>query len=314
MCGVSCAQTNVISVLGEVNTPLKLSSDDIKNMERFHMNKVTLIKEKKRPSDPEELLSVHNYKGVLLRDILEKAGMKYVRKWEPGVYFRVKGSGNRQVTFSFGEIFYSSIGSSVLIAYEKDGKPIAPEDGLGEMIIATDIRAGREIAGVIEIIVERVDVEMQVYEDRKKNIIRPPTSEFLLIDKKNKKSANIKLVDLKKMDSLHIRDVVMTGDCEGFHGIYSFRGVPLRSLLENVGIDPWNQDYNRYVLIYSENGFSATFSFGEIFNSRLSDNIIIAYEKDGKGLDETEGFARSAVREDAMGGRSVKRIYRIEIR
>ncbi len=155
---------------------------------------------------------------------------------------------------------------------------------------------------------------MKVYEERERNIIRPPTSEFLIIDKKSGKSKKFDLAELKKYEPLVIKDVVLTGDCEGFGGIYTFKGVSLRLLLEQMGINPLDNEYQRYVLIYSENGFAATFSFGEIFNSRLSDNFVIAYEKNGKPLGEKEAFAMSAVREDSMGGRSVKRIHRIEIR
>jgi|WetSurMetagenome_2_1015567.scaffolds.fasta_scaffold26592_1 hypothetical protein len=314
LCSEICsAAITELSVSGEVKTPLKISLESLKGMEPFHINKVILVKPKK-PGVADEMISMSNYKGVLLRDILEKAGMKYVRKYEPGVYFRVKGSGNREVVFSFGEIFYSSIGRSVLIAYEKDGKPINNTDGLGELIISTDVRAGRNMSGVKEILVERIDVKMQVYEDREKHIDRPPTSEFSIIDKRTQKSMRITLEELKKFKHLKIDDAVMAGDCEGFHGIYAFKGVSLRPLLEKFGIDPYNSDYDRYVLICSENGFCATFSFGEIFNSRLSDDIIIAYEKDGALLDKADAFARSVVREDSVGGRSVRRINTFEIR
>jgi hypothetical protein len=218
------------------------------------------------------------------------------------------------VVFSFGEIFYSSIGRSVLIAYEKDGKPVDDAAGVGELVITTDLRAGRSISGVTEIIVERVEVPMNAYDDRRKKVTRPPTSEFTLVDKKRRKAMRIGLEDLKKFDPVRMDAAVMAGDCEGFHGIYSFKGSSLRSLLEKFGIDPFTADYDRYVLVCSENGFCATFSFGELFNSRLSDNIIIAYEKDGAPLDRTEAFAKSVAREDSVGGRSVRRISSIEVR
>jgi DMSO/TMAO reductase YedYZ molybdopterin-dependent catalytic subunit len=302
-----------ISVVGDVKTSLTISLDDLKKMDAFHIANVTLLKEKKQ-NEPEGRIGVFNYKGVLLRDILEKAGMKHVRKYEPGVYIRVIGSSSREVVFSFGEIFYSSIGRSVMLAYEKDGKSLSTEDGLGELVVSTDLRSGRGISGVREIRVERVDISMLVYEDMKKNVIRPPTSAFLLSDKKAQKSMQIGLEDLKKLDTLYVRDAVLTGECAGFHGVYSFKGVSLRSLLEKLGVDPYSGAYDRYVVISSENGFSATFSFGEVFNSRLSDDIVIAYEKDGKPLNEEDAVAMSAVREDSTGGRSVRRISKIEMR
>jgi DMSO/TMAO reductase YedYZ molybdopterin-dependent catalytic subunit len=107
-------------------------------------------------------------------------------------------------------------------------------------------------------------------------------------------------------------DAVMTGDCEGFRGVYSFEGPTLRAVLEHAGVNLARSDYRRHVVISSSDGFCATFSFGEILNSRLSDNIIIAWKKNGKPMTE-DGFARSVVREDSTGGRSVRRISLIEI-
>jgi CRP-like cAMP-binding protein len=114
-------------------------------MPSFHINNVALLKEKKHHKDKENLICVADYRGVLLRDILEKAGMEYIRKWEPGVYVCVRGSENKDVVFSFGEIFYSSIGRSIILAYEKDGKPIHFSKGCGELIVATDVRDGRRV-------------------------------------------------------------------------------------------------------------------------------------------------------------------------
>jgi len=309
----SFALNDSLIVTGDVKTALNLSLVDLKEMDSFHIANVTMLKERK-PNEPEERIGVYHFKGVLLRDILEKAGMKHVRKYEPGVYIKVIGEGGREVVFSFGEIFYSSIGRSTLIAYEKDDRGIDAGDGLGELVVATDLRSGRFIKGVREIRVERVDIKMNVYEENKKNIIQPPTSELILTDKRTNKSLRISLEELKKMDVLNVEEAILTGDCVGFHGVYSFKGTALRSLLERIGVDPFSGAYDRYVVVSSENGFSATFSFGEIFNSRLSDNIVIAYEKDGKLLSSEEAFAMSAVREDSLGGRSVRRISKIVIR
>ena len=44
------------------------------------------------------------------------------------------------------------------------------------------------------------------------------------------------------------------------------------------------------------------------------DQIVIATVKDGKPLSSTDGFAMSVTGEDSTGGRSVKRIKKIEVR
>jgi DMSO/TMAO reductase YedYZ molybdopterin-dependent catalytic subunit len=307
------AATEAITVRGDVLNTLTLTLDELRKMPSFHINNVTLIHEKAELTDPDKLIGVDNYHGVLLRDLLERAGMKHIRKWEPGVIFRVKNTDGREVVFSFGEIFYSSIGRSVIVALEKSGKSIQSKQGIGELIVATDVRAGRRLTGIKEIVVERVEVSLQAYEDKKKNIIRPPTSQFTISDRKSGKNLKINMEELGKLPSLYINDAVMTGDCEGFRGVPSFEGPTLKLLVKMLGVK-WNEESNnRLVLITSEDGFCATFSLGEIFNSRLSDNIIIAYKKNDKLLEPRDGFAMSVVREDSAGGRSVKRIQSIEI-
>jgi DMSO/TMAO reductase YedYZ molybdopterin-dependent catalytic subunit len=300
-----------ISVSGEVRQPITLSVDELRAMPPFTIKNVTLLDEKKKPTDPERLLMVASYRGVLLRDLLERAGMKHVRKFEPGVFIRVIGARGKEVVYSFGEIFYSSIGRSVLLGYERDGK--ADDEGGGvELITSTDVRSGRRIGDVREIVVERVAIKLEAYTDKQKKIVRSPSPLITLIDGKSNALRTITLDTLKALPSLRIDDAVMTGDCEGFRGVYSFEGPTLRAVLENNGVNVTDRDYRRYVVISSSDGFSAVYSFGEILNSRLSENIIIAWKKNGELITE-DGFARSVVREDSTGGRSVRRISRIEI-
>lgn len=311
MSGMASAAS--VAVRGAVNKELDLSADQLKKMAPFHIDKVTLLEEKKRDEDPEKLIAgLASYTGVLLRDVLEKAGMKYIRKFEPGVYVRVRGRDGKQVVFSFGEIFYSSIGRSILLAYERDGKAIGDKSGGVELIVSTDVRSGRRITDVRDIVVERVNVELKAYEDRAKNIVRPPSTRIDFIDKSRGISKQISFEDMKNLPVVSMRDVVMNGDCEGFKGVFTFEGPALKALLERQGITSSVTDYNRFVLLSSESGFCATFSFGEIFASRLQDNIIVALKRNGRVLD-ADGFARSAVREDSLGGRSVRCINRIEI-
>ncbi|MDD3294663.1 MAG: molybdopterin-dependent oxidoreductase [Geobacteraceae bacterium] len=300
-----------VSVSGEVRQPVTLSVAELREMPPFTIKNITLLDDKKKPTDPERLLMVASYKGVLLRDLLERAGMKHVRKFEPGVLIRVIGASGKEVVFSFGEIFYSSIGRSVLLGYERDGKAVNEGDEL-ELITSTDVRSGRRIGNVREILVERVSIKLEAYTDKAKKIVRPTSPLITLIDGKSNKQRTITLETLKALPSQRIDDAVMTGDCEGFRGVYTFEGPTLRTVLESSGVNITDKDYRRYVVISSSDGFCAVYSFGEILNSRLSDNIIIAWKKNGEMITE-DGFARSVVREDSTGGRSVRRISRIEI-
>lgn len=308
-CSAGTSSETTLSVHGAVEHPLDLSMEEIQGMPEFHINYVSSLKEKLSPSDKEELVEIANYGGVLLRDVLEKAGMEHKRKYEPGVYFRTKGSDGKEVIFSFGEIIYSSIGRSTLLAYRKNGKLT----GDLELIISNDIRNSRRISGVSEIVVERVDIPMNVYKEKEDNVVQPPTQELTILDKKTGKSRTITLADLEILPGINLFDKVQIGDCEGFRGVYSYAGATLRALLESAGFASFPYQYDRYVAVTSKSGFSATYSMGELFNSKLGNNIIVAYKKDGAILGKDEGFAMMAVGEDSTGGRSVKCISEIYI-
>jgi hypothetical protein len=303
------AQETSIAVRGAVQTELSLSLADIMAMPPLLIRDVPVIPERVRDRKDQEQVTQTTFRGVLLRDVLYKAGLKYKRKWEPGVFIQVRNKSNREVVFSFGEIFYSSIGRSILIAYERDARPFPPT-----LVVATDIHDGRMMAAISEIKVARVDVELLAYDDQEKKKVRPPSTEFTLVDSAIQKERRIKPADLKAFPKVHIPAAVLIGDCEGFHGIHSLDGVPLSTLLKKILTIPDPAPYNRYVLITSDDGYCATYSFGEIFNSRLGDQIVIATIKDGKPLSPADGFAMSITGEDSTGGRSVRRIKKIEVR
>jgi DMSO/TMAO reductase YedYZ molybdopterin-dependent catalytic subunit len=303
------SQETAIAVKGEVLKELSLSLAEIKAMPPLLIRDVPLIPERVRDKKDEELVTQTTFRGVLLRDVLYRAGMKNKRKWEPGVFIKVRNQDNRELLFSFGEIFYSSIGRSILLAYELDEKPCPLT-----LVVATDIHDGRMMKGIAEITVSRVDVPLLAYEDKAKSKVRPPSTEFTLVDRASKIQRIMKLADFKTFPKTHIPAAVMIGECEGFHGIHSLDGVALSVLLKKVLTVPDPAPYNRYVLITSDDGYCATYSFGELFNSRLGDQIVIATIKDDKELSPNDGFAMSVTGEDSTGGRSVKRIKTIEVR
>jgi hypothetical protein len=271
---ISCANhkadKNSLSIKGAVKDQQTFSLLDLKKMPSFFLKDHYLIKEKESCQESgEQLLSLASYRGVLLRDLLLETGMKYKRKWEPGVLVKVKDVNNKEVVFSFGEIFYSSIGRSILVAYEKNSKQIEFKSGAGELVISTDLRAGRNLGEIKEIAVERVEVELKAYDDKKNKVVRPPTTSFTIIDHKSNSTMEISLNDLKSLPQVSIPKALMAGDCEGFGGLFSFKGASLRSLLNYFGTVECPVDYDRYVLVSSEDGFCATFSLGELYNSRL---------------------------------------------
>jgi hypothetical protein len=200
------SQEPSIGVRGELQQELTLSPADLKAMPPFLIQDVPIIPERVRDRKDEEKVIQKSFRGVLLRDVLWKAGLKYKRKWEPGTFIQVRNRDNREIVFSFGEIFYSSIGRSVLIAYEQWNQPCAPT-----LVVATDIHDGRMMTDLTEIKVSRVDVELLAYQDQEKKIVRPPSTEFTFVDPIAKVQRVVKPADLKALPKIHIPAAANSG-------------------------------------------------------------------------------------------------------
>jgi len=76
MCYPQEEQAKRITIHGAVNTPLDISAHDLMAFSPFHINNVPILKERDREDQKEEIIGVLNFKGVWLRDLLERAGME----------------------------------------------------------------------------------------------------------------------------------------------------------------------------------------------------------------------------------------------
>ncbi|MDQ6529001.1 molybdopterin-dependent oxidoreductase [Flavobacterium sp. LHD-85] len=124
-----------IEVKGEVEFPLQLTVDSLKKM------KVTTIDNFKiLGKNGEVKREVKTCKGVLLRDILEKAKIKQEDHKDRNFYIVTRASDNYKATFSWAELFNNPTGDNAFILFEENGKPIKN----GEMIAIckNDIRTG----------------------------------------------------------------------------------------------------------------------------------------------------------------------------
>lgn len=82
-------------------------------------------------------------KGVLLRDILEKAVIKAPEHNDVKKMVVVaSASDGYKVVFSWTELFNSPLGDGVIVFFEKDGQPLADDEGRIALISGKDIRTG----------------------------------------------------------------------------------------------------------------------------------------------------------------------------
>jgi len=97
-------------------------------------------------------------RGVRLRDLLEEAKLvtqdRHTLKKTVVIARAVDGS---KVVFSWSELFNSLAGESVLVLYERDGNPLAKEEGPIALISAKDLQTGpRHVRWLKEIEVRQV--------------------------------------------------------------------------------------------------------------------------------------------------------------
>jgi hypothetical protein len=97
--------------------------------------------------------------------------MKHKRQWEPGVFVRVLNQGNREMVFSFGELFNSRLGDQVVIATIKERKPLSPEDGFAVSVTGEDSTGGRFVKRIQTIEVRQANSQLgSSYERIERNL------------------------------------------------------------------------------------------------------------------------------------------------
>jgi DMSO/TMAO reductase YedYZ molybdopterin-dependent catalytic subunit len=133
------AQTNnkpFFTVEGEVLKPLKLTQEDLLKL------KQTEVKAKDR--DGKE----HTFKGVLLVDILDSAGVtlgKDLRGENLTKYVLIKAVDGYEVIFSLPEVDPEFTGQTIILAYQVNGSPLPHGDGPFRIVAPNDKRPARWI-------------------------------------------------------------------------------------------------------------------------------------------------------------------------
>lgn len=130
--------TRDITVSGAVEHRLNLSVDELREFSPQQIGEVPLVCQ-----SGANVGKLENLKGVRLRDLLEKAVIKApnhndVKK----MAIVASASDGYKVVFSWSEVFNSPIGDGVVVFFEKDGLPLADDEGRIAMVSSRDIRTG----------------------------------------------------------------------------------------------------------------------------------------------------------------------------
>jgi DMSO/TMAO reductase YedYZ molybdopterin-dependent catalytic subunit len=125
-----------VAIGGAVQQALSLGVDDLR---QFPPDQIVELRLPGRAAgDPMSVL-----KGVRLRAVLERAKVltadhNTVKK----LAVIAAASDGYKVVFSWSELFNAEVGESVLVLFERDGKPLAPAEGPLALISGKDIRTG----------------------------------------------------------------------------------------------------------------------------------------------------------------------------
>jgi hypothetical protein len=97
----------------------------------------------------------------------------------------------------------------------------------------------------------------------------------------------------------------------------SFRrqGVPLKELLDRAGLKPERHEIRKaVVLLTAKDGYQASFSWGELYNSGLGDGVIVVLREGDDELLDTDGLpALRSLQDLRSGPRHVRWLQRIEV-
>ena len=144
--------TNEFIIDGNVKNKLTFSLQDAGTFNTSSIDSVVIynhLQERKR--------AIKNVKGILLKDVLEKAGLNEDKpKLFSEFYFVCVASDGYKVVFSWNELFNSETGNHVYIITEEEGKKAAAINDHIAIISTSDKATGRRyVQNLQEIKVER---------------------------------------------------------------------------------------------------------------------------------------------------------------
>lgn len=142
----------IIEVKGDVVNPLRLNVDSLKKMKVVSLDEFNVVCQSGATVKTDK-----TSKGVLLRDILEKAVVKQLDHKDRNFIIVARASDDYKSAFSWGEIFNNPTGQNTYVLFEENGRPIK---SLGEMVLicTNDIKTGpRHVNWLKSIEVARVD-------------------------------------------------------------------------------------------------------------------------------------------------------------
>lgn len=93
------------------------------------------------------------------------------------------------------------------------------------------------------------------------------------------------------------------------------RGIPLRALLDQAGLASDRHSVRRaYVLLTAQDGYQTVFSWGELYNTRMGDDVLVLLKHGDDDLLARDGFPSLRSLQDVRPGpRHVRWLNSVEV-
>jgi DMSO/TMAO reductase YedYZ molybdopterin-dependent catalytic subunit len=117
--------------------------------------------------------------------------------------------------------------------------------------------------------------------------------------------------------SLSVEDLRAFAQRKGQAAAGGYRGVRLIDLIEEADMkrDARHALRRTYVVAIASDGYQAVFSWGELFNTAIGRDVLVAFERGGSPLQDGEGkIALVSLADEKIGPRHVKWLSRIDVR
>jgi hypothetical protein len=148
----SIGRSTQLTVGGAVEHALTLTVDSLRRMNVATINNFAVVCQSGATTKQDSTA-----KGVLLREILDKAQIKQNGHKDRNFYIVAKATDGYKATFSWAELFNNPTGDNVYVLFEENGRPIV-EKGDMVLICRNDIKTGpRHVYWLNAIEVHRVD-------------------------------------------------------------------------------------------------------------------------------------------------------------
>ena len=245
-------------------------------------------------------LGSHTFGGALLYDVLQKAQVTALKGRKNDLLRKslvVSGTDKYAVAVAWGEIDPQFANKKVLLAYEEDGKPLPHADGFARLIVPGDVMAGRYVSNIASIVVRDPGVLPTMRQ-------RQPSSTLYVIGVVN----NPAKYDLAALQALKTTEVTVQGS--------TYSGVLLSDLLQQVGVQTANKknDFlHKGIVAVGTDGYSCVIADGEVQPRFGNEQVLVAFNMDGKPLAASDGFARLIVPGDQKMGRFVSNLIELQV-